>query len=121
MPLPAGYTEAQAPELFRFDKKGDHIEGIFTHAKTEKINGDDVLELYINTGRRVVRVRPGWDVKSKINRSMVGKMLYLEYYGDDESKGKDGNPLKVFHVGSKVAPPRAAGDDPGITDDDIPF
>lgn len=122
MSLPAGYTEAKAPELMRFDNHGDKLEGVLVEAKNEIINGDKVLELYINTGRRIMRVRPGFDIKSKINKGMMGKILYLEYSEDDPARGKDGNPLKVFIVGSKALPPASAGDgDPGITDDDVPF
>lgn len=124
--VPAGYKEAMAPELFKFEKPGDHIEGIFMMAKTEIINGDKVLEIYLSTGRRVVRIRPGFDIRSKINRGMIGKSLYILYKGDDHEKGKDGNPMKIFGVYQKDAPAKVetrelGDDDPGITDDDIPF
>lgn len=120
--IPDGFKEAMAPELFKFEKKGDRLEGILMKAQTEMIKGDKVLELYFSTGRKVVRYRPGFDVKSKMNNTMIGKHVIIDYIGDDESKGKEGNAMKVFGVYYKAAE-AANGDpsDPGITDDDIPF
>jgi hypothetical protein len=116
--VPAGFVEALAPELFKFEQKGQVLEGILVAMKIEVIKGDRVLEMYINTGRKIVKYRPGYDVKSKLKKEMVMKHLLIRYYGDDEAKGKDGNAMKVFEVYYK---PNTEGDDPGITDDDIPF
>jgi hypothetical protein len=120
---PAGFKEALAPELFKFEKKDDVLEGILMQAKVETIKGDKVIELYFNTGRRVVRYRPGFDVRSKINKTMIGKHVIIHYQGDDAERGKEGNALKVFGVYVK-GDERDTGfddNDPGITDDDIPF
>jgi hypothetical protein len=126
--VPQGFTEASAPELFKFEKIGDQVEGILLKGKMEKIGGDEVLELYISTGRKVVRIRPGYDIRSKFNRGMLGKHVLIRYNGNDDSKGKTDpstgafNPMKVFGVYFKDAPAKGQADgDPGITDDDIPF
>jgi hypothetical protein len=124
--IPEGFTEALAPELFKFERKGTRLEGILMKAQTETIKGDDgvpkkVLELYFANGRKVVRYRPGYDVKSKMNSGMIGKHVIIDYIGDDESKGKDGNAMKVFGVYFKDADDYDDPNDPGITDDDIPF
>lgn len=119
---PEGFKEALAPELFKFEQKGQTLEGIFLKAQKEQIKGDWVLEFYFSTGRKVVRYRPGFDVKSKMNNTMIGKHVIIHYYGDDESKGKEGNAMKVFQVYVKDRDPKADDpSDPGITDDDIPF
>jgi hypothetical protein len=117
---PPGFKEALAPELFKFEAKDTVLEGILLQAKIENIKGDEVLELYFNTGRRIVRYRPGFDVRSKFNRTMIGKHVIIHYVGDDMGKGKDGNALKVFGVYVK-GDTRNEDGDPGITDDDIPF
>lgn len=125
--VPDGFTEALSPELFKFEKKGQRLEGILLKAQTEVINGDRVLELYFSNGRKVIRYRPGFDVKSKMNKTMIGQHLIIEYVGDDDSKGKKDNatgvfnPLKVFAVYHKPASAANEAGDPGITDDDIPF
>jgi hemerythrin superfamily protein len=118
--VPNGFVEATAPELFKFEKKGDLLEGILLAVKQEIIKGDRVLEMYVNTGRTVKKYRPGYDVKSKLKKDMIGKHVIIRYYGDDESKGKDGNAMKVFGLYYKPIADHD-GDDPGITDEDIPF
>jgi hypothetical protein len=118
--VPQGFVEATAPELYKFEKKGQILDGILLAMKIEIIKGDRVLEMYVSTGRRVVKYRPGYDVKSKLKKEMLGKHLIILYRGDDESKGKDGNPMKVFEVFYKPVADHD-GDDPGATDEDIPF
>jgi hypothetical protein len=119
--LPAGFKEASAPEQFKFEKKGDVLDGILLKIERRTIKGDAAIELYVSTGRRIFTFIPGFDVRSKLNRRMVGKRIIVRYVGDDHEKGKEGNPMKVFGVYWKDDAGPTADGDPGITDDDIPF
>jgi hypothetical protein len=118
--VPQGFTEARQPELYKFEHKGDVLEGILTKAVKVQIGGDEVLELYINNGRKIVKIRPGYDIRAKVTPQMVGKRVHIRYIGDDDSAGKKGNAMKVFCVAYKEPDP-ATDEDLGITDDDIPF
>lgn len=118
--IPQGFTEARQPEIFKFEHKGDTVEGILTKAVKVLIGGDEVLELYINTGRSIKKIRPGYDIRAKVTPQMVGKHLIIRYVGDDDSAGKKGNAMKVFMVAWKEPDPQDPND-PGITDDDVPF
>jgi hypothetical protein len=118
--LPPGFKEVQPPTLFKFEAKGTELHATLLKNKTERINGDAVLELYfkLKTGK-IVRVRPGFDLRSKLDSTMIGKEVFIVYVGDDHERGKDGNALKVFDVFVKEVEPNLHGVE--ITDDDIPF
>lgn len=137
MEIPEGYVESVAPELFKFERVGDRLAGILTAIQKVRLLDEDtsqyklVVEVLIETERGAMKFRPGFDVKSKLRRRMIGNQVLIKYLGTDPERGKDGNALKVFGVywqpkaeGTKVAdgPPQNKLDDGTyITDEDIPF
>lgn len=115
---PAGYAESTAPELFKFEKVGDTIEGLLVAFKREYIKGDEVLEVYIQTERGDKKVWANYDLKQKLRKKMLNKRVIIRYVGEDQSTAAKGNAMKVFKVWWRDP---QEGDAALITDDDIPF
>lgn len=122
--VPAGFNKVEGPSLFKFEKPGDELRGVFLQAKNVTINGDAAIEFYVKRAGNggVVKFRPSYDLREKISRGMVGKELLIRYMKDVPEKGREGNAYKEFGVWLKDRAAVAPTDgDPGITDDDIPF
>lgn len=121
--IPSGWTEVRGPELFKFETKGQELRGILLQGKNETIKGENgpekVLEVYLQTSRGVVKFRPGYDVKQKLSKNLLGKELIIRYIGEDATVGvSKGNAMKIFGVYVNPGDPEG-GDE--ITDADIPF
>lgn len=129
--LPAGFSEVKAPEQFKFERVGDTLQGKLIRVVGREFDDKEtkekktVAELFVATANGVRTFLPGFDVRSKLDpiKDFIGKELFICWSGSDESRGKDGNPMKVFIVAAKgnTSPSKANDHGVFITDDDIPF
>lgn len=124
--VPAGFREAEGPTLVKFTELGQTLRGLFLKAVPITLQGDNgpesVLEVYLQEpGGRVAKFRPSYDIKEKLNKSMLGKEILVRYMSDDANRGRNGNAYKVFGVWVKDREADPAGDTYSASDDDIPF
>lgn len=125
---PQGFVEAKAPQLFKFNTVGDELYGVFLNAKPFKMKDTetgeikDVLEVYFRTqNNEVVKFRPSYDVREKLNKGMIGKGVLIRYMRDEASKGREGNAYKEFGVWVNGRTAQGGDESFVATDDDIPF
>jgi len=121
-------VERLAPELYRFEKVGEQVDGWLISADSVEITDKHtqekkrVLQYLIEAdalGRRV-QILATYDLARKIRREDVGRYIVITYMGENQQVKKGDNFLKEFRV--EVEKSRtASGQGPEITDADIPF
>lgn len=125
----------EAPKLFRFERKGDVLEGVMCGRERITVQGKPVMRYTFWIGEKeFVTVLGTADIITKLRKDDVGHLVRIEYYGDDASVTKNGNAMRVFNVDVSTHPVEqmlkpandgahgeSVSDGTGITDDDLPF
>lgn len=133
IPTPTGVTnpnygsvELLAPELWKWEKEGQELNGRFVSLETVEIKSDGEkkkVRQYIFeslTGAGSVKMIGSFDILQKLTGKYVGCKVRIIYNGTDDSVQKNGNSMKVFEV--RVWPREVkSANNPEITDADIPF
>lgn len=129
-PLPEqdGWKTEHAPELYKFENRGDDLHGQLVavdrvEIKDAKTNAKKMVTQF------VVRIASGqlckflgsYDLMQKLSEAHIGKMIRVKYLGDDPSISRNGNAMKIFSVQTKDAPRVANAHGVAIDDSDIPF
>lgn len=118
----AGWTEINAPILYKWEKPGQELIGVLTAIEQVTIEGKRVTQFTLEEAGQRFKLLAVYDLMQKITRTYVGCRLHIRYLGEDESVkgGANGTPMKRFSVLFKGTPSSANPDRP-ITDEDIPF
>jgi hypothetical protein len=130
--LEKGWQRAEAPELFKFEKRGDQIIGVLNSISRIEIESQDnpgekqSVTQYLVTPEdgKPVKFLATYDLLQKISRRMVGCKVRVTLLGEDERIRRGNNRMKVFDVqykGTLRAPDDAHANSGPITDEDIPF
>lgn len=119
-----GWERREPPPLFRFEKKGDRLEGILLQRTMVTIQGKPTVKYLVRRMDDSECVFLGTvDITSKLRVTDIGHAFRITYVGEDTMVKRGDNYMRVFEVDVKSAPSiRIAPEtNPEITDDDIPF
>ena len=119
----SGWTQANAPELWQWEKPGAVLTGFLRSIAPVALKGKQVTQLLFQVdSTHQIKCLATYDLLQKINRSHIGTAMRITYLGEDENVKRGENAMKVFDVQFKrpdgAQPPRDSGP---ITDEDIPF
>lgn len=128
-PVERGWTRAEAPELYKFEKAGDYIVGTLVSVTTIQIDSQDHpgekqnVTQYIVGGQegKSIKFLATYDLSQKISKRMIGCMIRVTYLGQDEKVSRGNNRMRVFDVQYKGSLRSAETNSGPITDEDIPF
>jgi hypothetical protein len=122
--VPGNWVEVLEPELFKFERVGDRVQGVLLELKTEKISDPtgirDVLvaRMEIADGLQI-KFRPSFDLRQKLGKRMLGRLMLIVFDSTNAATKDKGNDMKVFRV--FVAPLQGASEPPlAVTDGDLP-
>ncbi len=93
-------VEVKAPDLFKFDKEGTMLEGIFISIEPKLVNNKQVNEymFQLENGQRASFLGMA-DLEKKILPIHLGHFMSIRYERDDGSFQKVGqSKMKVFKV-----------------------
>lgn len=125
----AGWTRLEAPELFKFERRGDLVFGTLLNITRIQIESQDhkgqmqdvTQYLIARRDQAPVKILGTFDLNQKLgSRRYVGCLVQITFMGEDQKIKRGNNAMKVFDVQIKGTPNEGAPTGP-ITDDDIPF
>lgn len=117
------FTEVKAPEQLRFEKPGDHVEGVLLAITSHTVKGKKTIQYTaVRKDGNKVTFLATWDLLQKIDRKMLGYPISVKFEKHHDSIERNGNRAKVFTVlVDWDAKPTAHVDSLEITDEDVPF
>jgi len=117
------FTEVKAPEQLRFEKPGDHVEGVLLAITSHTVKGKKTIQYTaVRKDGNKVTFLATWDLLQKIDRKMLGYPISVKFDKLHDSIEKNGNRAKVFTVlVDWDVKPTAHVDSLEITDEDVPF
>jgi hypothetical protein len=84
-------------KIFKFEKKGDEIEGQLLSIETGSNYGNAVYKIESNDGG--VFIVFGTSVlQSQMAEAKIGKQVRIIYQGEKKNEKKGQNPIKLFDV-----------------------
>jgi len=83
-------------KIFKFEKKGDEIEGELISKETGSNYGNEVYK--IDTGEGVFIVFGTSVLQSQMTEAKIGKAVRIVYQGEKKNEKKGQNPIKLFDV-----------------------
>lgn len=126
-----GWTRLEAPELFKFEKRGDEVTGKLLNISKIEIESQDrpgemqsvTQYLIARYDDSPVKLLGTYDLNQKLgSRRYVGCLVRIVFLGEDQKIKRGNNYMKVFAVDIKGTPNEPTNGNSGpITDDDIPF
>ena len=125
--LEQGFTRRDAPELFKFEKRGDRVEGTLVNVSQVEIVSDDNRKqrvtqyLIARRDQPPVKILATWDLLQKLTEADRGLLVRITFLGEDHKIKRGDNYMKIFDVQTKETetPTNAHGVTP--TDEDVPF
>lgn len=128
--LEKGWNRAEAPELFKFEKRGDQVIGTLTSISQIEIESQDhpgekqrvTQYLITQEDGKPLKCLATYDLLQKISARMIGCRVRVTLLGEDEKIKRGNNRMKVFDVQWRetLRDPQNGNSGP-ITDEDIPF
>lgn len=82
-------TWKPAEGFFKFEKKGDELEGIYWGSKKASINGKDAVIHVLETKNRIVNVYGNAVLNDKIGFVPVGRLIKIVLTGLTNEDGKN--------------------------------
>lgn len=83
-------------KIFKFEKKGDEIEGELISKETGSNYGNEVYKIDTTDGVFIVF---GTSVlQSQMVEAKIGKQVRIVYQGEKKNEKKGQNPIKLFDV-----------------------
>jgi hypothetical protein len=124
-----GFTRLNAPELYKFEKRGDVLSGVLSAITQIEIESEDrpgqkqrVTQFLISEHGRIFKLLGTYDLCQKLTRRYVGCMVRITFLGEDHKIKRGDNYMKVFDVQVKGSPSDPSEPRPfAATDEDIPF
>jgi hypothetical protein len=121
-PEESGWTTVNAPDLIKFERPGQSIEGRLEMISTVELKGKKVVQFTIaHPGGRKSKLLGTYDLVQKLSREHVGMMVRIMLRGEDQEIKRGDNAMKVFDVQVKGTPAAPDRESAPITDEDIPF
>jgi hypothetical protein len=129
-PLPEqdGWSTQHAPELYKFENRGDDLHGQLVavdrvEIKDAKSGAKKMVTQFVAriASGQLVKFLGSYDLMQKLSEAHVGKLIRVKYLGDDPSISRNGNAMKIFSVQTKDAPKVTNAHGLEVTDQDIPF
>lgn len=92
--------EAKAPEMFKFTKVGQEVEGVLISIEPTRVNDKDAIEYMLQNERKARITFLGTnDLNKKIQAAHIGHWMTIRYENDDSSFQRPGqSPAKIFKV-----------------------
>lgn len=129
-PLPEsdGWQTSHAPELYKFENRGDDLHGQLVavdrvEIKDARTSAKKMVTQFVAriASGQLVKFLGSYDLMQKLSEVHIGKMIRVKYLGDDPSVSRNGNAMKIFSVQTKDAPKVTNAHGVDINDSDIPF